>query len=323
MTTVKTVKESNYPEMMKNQINIFWQQRNEGFFEGKKQKKLYWVSMTSPHHSKAIVVVNGRVETTWKYQELFYHFFTLGYDIYSFDHRGQGLSDRLTEDKEIGHIEYFSYYVEDMAMLIDQFNLSKYQHRFLVAHSMGGAIAARYLLSYKNHNFNALALSAPMFGVNISPILKPIAPYWSYFIDHVSSKPRYLTKNRAYQSKPFDSNPLTSSHARYQWFQNLYEEMPQLKIGGPSARWIWQSLTSAKTCIKQAQKITIPVLLLQAGKDVIVSNQAQLEFIMSLEKNGTTANLERLEKSKHEILFENDSIRNRALQTTHDFFEHC
>lgn len=323
MTTKTRVQESNYHELMDNQVKEFWKKREDGFVEGVVQKKLYWVSLTSPQHTKAIVVVNGRIENTWKYQELFYHFFNLGYDIYSFDHRGQGLSDRLAEDRQIGHVEYFSHYIEDMAKVIDSFNLSRYKKRFLIAHSMGGAIATRYLQSYPKHGFNGITLSAPMFGVNISPILKPIAPYWSCFVSHLSSKPKYLTENKAYKAKPFVINPLTSSKVRYQWFRDLYEEKPQLKIGGPSARWIWQGLTSAKLCVKQAHKISTPVLLLQAAEDVIVSNQAQLEFMAYLNKCGKIGTLEVLPESKHEVLFERDTIRNKALQVIHDFFKNC
>lgn len=321
MITVNPIQESDYPEIMCGKINDFWQQKDEGFVLGKGNKKLYWVSITSPNHTKAIVVANGRVESVWKYQELFYHFFQLGYDVYSFDHRGQGLSDRLTEDRQIGHVASFSHYVEDMAELISSFELGKYDQRFLIAHSMGGAISTRYLQCYPNHGFDRVALSAPMFGVNMSPLLKPIAPYWAYLVSLVSTNPNYLTKNREYRAKPFELNPLTSSKVRYKWFRDLYEEMPQIKIGGPSARWVWQALSGAAACIKNAQKLVIPTLLIQAERDNIVSNQAQLEFITSLKITNKASKLEISKSSQHEILFENDKIRDEALSMICHFFE--
>ncbi len=321
MITANPIQESDYPEIMHGKINNFWQKREEGFVLGKGQKNLYWVSVTSANHTKAIVVANGRVESAWKYQELLYHFFQLGYDVYSFDHRGQGLSDRLTEDRQIGHVDSFSHYVDDMAELVDGFKLGRYDQKFLIAHSMGGAISTRYLQCYPNHGFDRVALSAPMFGVNMSPLLKPIAPYWACLVSLISIKPDYLTKNREYRAKPFKLNPLTSSKVRYKWFRDLYEDMPQLKIGGPSAHWIWQALSGAAACIKNAKKLVIPTLLIQAERDDIVSNQAQLAFIASLSITNKASKLEISKGSKHEILFENDKIRDEALSMIHRFFE--
>ncbi|MCV5871060.1 alpha/beta fold hydrolase, partial [Escherichia coli] len=76
-------------------IAALWQTRQEGFVKGTEKKKIYWCKLTNPEHKKAVLIVNGRIESSWKYQELFYDLYRQGYDVYSFDHRGQGLSDRL------------------------------------------------------------------------------------------------------------------------------------------------------------------------------------------------------------------------------------
>lgn len=55
----------------------------------------------------------------------------------------------------------------DLKALVEHFDLGHYQERFLLAHSMGGAIATRYIQTTPAHPFSALALSAPMFGVNM------------------------------------------------------------------------------------------------------------------------------------------------------------
>jgi lysophospholipase len=93
--------------------------------------------------------------------------------------------------------------------------------------------------------------------------------------------------------------------------------MPQLKIGGPSARWVWQNLTNAQKCIRDAQHINIPLLVLQASDDVIVSNSAQNEFMSNL--NNHRSRLEVFEESRHEVLFETDAIRDAVLESIHQF----
>ncbi len=318
---MKITRESDYPHIMEQEVKALWQQRSEGYLQGKENKKLFWVSLTSPHHNKALVVINGRSETVWKYQELFYHFFQQGYDIYSFDHRGQGLSERLTPNPHMGHVERFNYYVDDMESVINSVELNRYQQRYLLAHSMGGTIATRYLQTKTGYNFNGVVLSAPMFGVNISPLLRPIAPYLGLIVTALLPKPTYITGHRDYYPRPFEVNPLTSSKVRYHWFMDLYEKMPQLKLGGPTAQWSWQSLTATKLCIKEAQKITTPLLLLQSADDVVVLNQAQDQFMAKLQQTNPNAAMKVIKNSQHEVLFESDKQRNETLFEIQKFFE--
>ncbi|WP_375751885.1 alpha/beta fold hydrolase [Vibrio sp. HN007] len=312
--------EKNFTTDIEGNIRALWEARNEGYLKNKTNKNLYWISLTSPNHSKAVVIVNGRIEGVWKYQELFYDFYRNGYDVYSFDHQGQGCSDRLVTNSDIGHVEFFSDYVEDMAAVIEQFQLHRYEKRFLVAHSMGGAISTRYLQLHSEHNFNAVALSAPMYGVNVAWYLKPISAPFMRLKAMFHSKPDYGTSNTTYYSKPFEDNPLSGCEVRYRWFRKLYEDKPGLKVGGPSARWIWQNLNAAKLCISESQKLTLPFLLLQASGEVIVSNKDQNKFIDKLRKTNEQARLEVVQGSRHEIFFENDEYRNTALTKLFSFF---
>ncbi|NOI68442.1 alpha/beta fold hydrolase [Vibrio sp. 99-8-1] len=315
------MQEEWYSNKMENQVAKLWQQRDEGYIQGCADKQLYWVSLTAPHHTKAVIVVNGRIESAWKYQELFYDLYQKGFDVYSFDHRGQGLSERLIENPQMGYVDYFDDYVDDMASVLANVDLSGYQQRHILAHSMGGAVATRYLQRYSTISFNSIALSAPMFGVDIKWYLRPIVTYLIPVIVTLYTKPFYLTENRDYYPKPFEINPLTSSSLRYHWFRQLYEAKPEMKLGGPSARWIWQALSAAKQCTFEAKKIDIPLLLLQGSQDKIVSNSAQDTFITALKTTNNDSELKIIDGSKHEILFESDTIRESALEQVFAFFE--
>lgn len=141
MSTTQTLysftQEDQFLARMNSEVAALWQQQNEGFYRAFDKKKVYWCSLTNPNHTKAIVMVNGRIESTWKYQELFFDLYQNGYDIYSFDHRGQGLSQRLIDNIEMGHVGEFNDYITDLIALLELFDLEKYKQRFYLVTPWG------------------------------------------------------------------------------------------------------------------------------------------------------------------------------------------
>ncbi|QIA62172.1 alpha/beta fold hydrolase [Vibrio astriarenae] len=313
--------ESEFEQSICGNIFKVWQQRQEGEFSTTDGKRIAWCKLTNSQHTKAIVVVNGRVESYWKYQELFFDLYNQGFDVYSFDHRGQGLSERLTSNKDIGYVDKFDDYVHDLACLIDHFSLEDYQSRYLLAHSMGGAITTRYLQEYQPQQFKAVALTAPMMGIEMPSYLAPIAKPLIYLMSKLAREPQYAPGHKAYYAKPFADNPLTQSAGRYHWFRDLYEEMPQLKLGGPSTHWVWQSLDAIQDIYADAEDISLPLLMLQASEDKIVSNSAQIRFMRRLARTRKDCALKIVYRARHELLFEQDSYRQETLDTIFTFFE--
>ena len=68
--------------------------------------------------SNALIIVNGRIESYLKYQDLANDFYQQGYSVYMYDHRGQGLSGRQLSNKHKGHVDSFSDYVDDLECII-------------------------------------------------------------------------------------------------------------------------------------------------------------------------------------------------------------
>ncbi|WP_117236422.1 alpha/beta fold hydrolase [Vibrio maerlii] len=312
--------ESNFEQAIHSTIAQFWQQREHGHTKTKDKVSLHWVKWHNPDHNKNLLVVNGRIECAEKYQELFYDLYQQGFNIYSYDHRGQGISDRLTDNKDIGHVGEFEDYLQDVRHLVKLFGLSSETDNYILAHSMGGCIATRYVQTTPNHPFKALSVSAPMYGVNLSPLMKPVAMMIAQLLTAFHAKPAYAPGHKPYYRKPFEGNYLSSCEIRYCWFRDLYEQKPEIRIGGPSTRWVWQGLMAAKQCIQQTRQVKIPLLLMQAEADEIVSNQAQNQFINKLMKTNSASRLEVLTGSRHELLFERDTIRNLTLDATIKFF---
>ncbi len=77
---------------------------------------------------------------------------------------------------------------------------------------------------------------------------------------------------------------------------------------------------AAKQCIQQTRQVKIPLLLVQAGADQIVSNQDQSKFINKLSRTNHQAQMITVQGAKHEVLFEKDEYRNQAMDAIRHFF---
>ncbi|HEV8689846.1 MAG TPA: alpha/beta fold hydrolase, partial [Ideonella sp.] len=127
------------------------------------------------------MISNGRTETYLKYKELAFDLARARYSVYIHDHRGQGMSPRLFTDADAhdkGHVERFDDYVEDLHAFVGQVVRPEQPGRlFLLAHSMGGGIAARYLQKYPD-TFTAAALSSPMLEPNAKIMVSVESSCW-------------------------------------------------------------------------------------------------------------------------------------------------
>ncbi|OBT10200.1 lysophospholipase [Vibrio sp. UCD-FRSSP16_10] len=313
--------EHDYEYQIKQPIARFWKNRQQGYVKGVGHKELYWISLTSPLHDKAILVVNGRTESACRYQELFYDLFKQGFDIYSYDHRGQGMSQRLLDDYHMGHVEDFEDYVDDLAIITKQFDLNRYSRRFILAHSMGGAISTRYIQNTPAHPFHAIALSAPMFGIKMPSPLRAIAKPLCKTLIHWKKEPHYAIGQTGYQRTSFAENRLSSCKARFEWSADLFDAVEEIQMGGPTSQWVWQAMLGSEQCVKHAQKVNIPLLLVQPALDSVVDNVAQNRFIAKLSRVRQDAILLPVADAMHEILIEQDQARNQALDAILGFFE--
>lgn len=314
------IQENDFNHLIDKEIKKLWEQRQDGFIKGANETKLYWCKLTKPEHNKAILIVNGRTESVWKYQELFYEFFQLGFDVFSFDHRGQGKSDRITKDPMMGHIDNFEQYVDDMALHIKHFQLSLYQQSFLLCHSMGGTIGLRYLQTTEQHPFNKIALSAPMLEIQL-PFYLPLAKMLTQLTTACINRPHYAPATGPYKVEPFSTNKLTNSKIRYQWVCELYQAQPDLQLGGPTMQWMKAAFYAMEQCINDAEKISLPLLLLQGENEQIVSNKAHADFIHKIQQTNTQATLCLIPKARHELFIEENKARDLSLGQIMRFFQ--
>ncbi|MHB8772614.1 MAG: alpha/beta hydrolase [Syntrophales bacterium] len=129
----------------------------EGSFAGVRNAGLYYQGWLPEGEPKAVLlVVHGLAEHSGRYMNLVNRFVPRGYALYGLDHLGHGRSEgeRLV-------LERFSDYTEPLktyAALVRRWQPGK--PVFLVGHSMGGLIAATYLLT-DQEGLSGAVLSGP------------------------------------------------------------------------------------------------------------------------------------------------------------------
>ncbi len=301
------------------EISDFFEIGSGGFFKGEKGIRIYYkyfLQNIMDNEKGAIVISNGRRENVLKYKEVIFDLYNNGYSVYIVDHRGQGFSERINiSDKQMGHIDDFDFYVSDLKKYYNEFvKINHHKKIFLLAHSMGAAIGTRYIEKFTN-DFDVAAFSSPMFGLKF-PACELIGLL-------TGDKPKYLfgEKNYDNEEKSFSTNNLTHSKIRYEAMMNMYENNPSTKIGGPSYQWVYQSCKTFKKIFKNLKNIEIPIILVQAGEDKVVTANAQKKFVFELKKLGKDVQGFIIDGAYHEILIEKDEYRIPMLTHFLDFFD--
>jgi len=323
------------------EIADFWQRGEFAYFSGINDVRINYAIFKHNENTtksmdnklrKCLVISSGRSEGYLKYKELSFDLFNLGYNVFLIDHRGQGISERMLENSHKGYVESFQYYVDDLATFIEDI-VSPYcnygghnQKPYLLAHSMGGAIATRYLQDHPD-KIQAAVLSSPMLGFNSGgipelitrPLIKATAKANQWFDD----TPWYFFGHGDYVRNNFADNPLMHSELRFKQFTQLYHQTPEIQLGGVTVQWLTESITALDKIFTKIDKITTPTLVIQSGADKIVSNQAQNEFCQQLHQrhpqscpNGKALIIE---NAYHELFFESDIYRQQALTAVEEW----
>lgn len=309
--------ESHYP----TQIQGFWHnQVITGEFSGVAEVPIGYAYVQHPQAIGSIVISSGRIEGYLKYKEVLFDLYQNRYSVFILDHRGQGLSGRMSDNPHQGYVQDYQQYVDDLKTFYSQIVVPNSQHQpLLLGHSMGGAIGTLYLATYPD-DFAKAAFTSPMYGI------KTPLPLWlakalintGQTLNHwFASRPWYFIGQGDYLAVPFALNMLTNSKSRYQFFRQEYEQEPKLQLGGVTFDWLDASITAMNRIAEQANQIESQILVLQAGNDMVVENQAQDHVCARLPH----CQLQVIAKAKHELLMEADDYRQPAMRTILDFFQ--
>ncbi len=249
---------------------------------------------------KALVVVSGVAEPVIKYWQII-DFFKANYDLYYWDHLGQGKSAPILpqiNSKKI-HIDSFKTYDQTLKPFLAHLR-PKYEKIHILSHSMGSHIILRQIAS-QSQLIDKFVAIAPMIDIKTGFIPKSVARFF------------LKTFYKPFDWAPFQSDQspkaffFTSATENFENYQKYFKQKyPKQLSTGVTAGWLLQSLLSIEK-INQWDKsqLVVPSQFFTAGKDYIVSSKAAQKFCSDLPDCQSI----HYPKGKHQLLIENESIR--------------
>lgn len=281
-------------------------------YDGRPLRFARWGATRGPRRG-TVCLFQGRGEYIEKYFEVISDLRRRGFAVAALDWRGQGRSVRLLSNRNKGHIWDFSEYDKDLTRFMKDVVLPDCPPPFVaLAHSMGGTILLRNA-GQRGSWFDRMVLSAPMIAIDRRKAGYPdwMVRSYSETVCACGVGTAYVPGGRdlAAERLPFEGNELTSDKERYQRNKSVLEVSPDLGLGSATVGWLRAAYRATAQLQKPgyAERVEVPVLLLAAGNDTIVSTRAIEAFGVRL-KVGTHI---LLPGAKHEILQESDAIRQR------------
>ncbi len=254
-----------------------------------------------------VLLCHGRSEFIEKYYPVIARLNGLGFGVFTFDWRGQGLSQRLLDSRLPGYVDHFDSYQRDLdAAMAEVTRLGLADNLYLMAHSMGGCNATRRLS--ESDAFNAAILSAPMLGLHFSWLkllgiraLGGLAKLRGKGEDYVQA-----CDDRTVGDWGFKDNVLTHSEEEFARYAGLIEAYPDLGLGGVTWSWLNAAMRQIDALSNLPENsVTTATLVFTAAEDTVVSNEAIEAFAA---KNEAMVH-HRLENSRHEALIETPDVQ--------------
>lgn len=259
-----------------------------------------------------VVILGGRADFIERYFETARDLMGRGFCVASVDLRGQGGSQRLTEKRLRGHVDQYEEYDEDIRAFMTQVVLPDCPPPYYVlAHSTGGNIVLR-LIRTRNW-FKKCVLVAPLIDLNYGGWPGLVVRFLTSAAMILRLGWVYLPGRRQTPlgRNDFVGNPLTQDQRRWNRDSGVLEAAPTLATGGPTYGWLSATLKSIDTLrgMKSAKGLKCPVLIVAAGLDSIVDNEA----IQRFSERVAGVSVITIREALHEILLERDEIRQQLL----------
>ena len=322
MSKINVISEENYAEIMLEKVEPALENAREcGYFDSYSGGKIFYNYYKCENARAGIVICHGFTECSEKFNEMAYYYLQNGYNVFSLDHRGHGKSLRENDDFETVAIHYFDDYVKDlrrfMALIVGPTNGNL--PCYLYAHSMGGAIAVRYLQEYRCDGFDKCVLTAPMISCNTNGLPHFVAGTLCGILSFFGQGKKAVPGLSGFDENKDWTKSNATSKARFDYWHAKRKKNPEYQTSRASSKWIVEALKiiPLMTAKHNCTKISIPVLLCQAEEDGSVIPEMHNVFIDKV--NG--GKIVKFDGSRHEIYLSPTNVVQKYIDTIFDFLD--
>ncbi len=281
-------------------------------YDGTKLRAALWQPTRGPDRG-TMCIFPGRGEYIEKYFEVIADLRRRGFGVAIMDWRGQGGSERRLANPRKGHVVGFTEYDRDLARFMATVVQPALPGPYVaLGSSLGGNILLRNAQDEASP-FSRMILISPM--IEIHPDMLGTTSKWARGYAETACAVGLATAYvKGGDDVPddmleFDSNDATSDAVRFARNRAILEQAPELAIGSPTNGWLRSALRSCAMLQRPGypKYVAVPMLMFAAGADRVVSAKAIEDFAVELKIGGHIL----MPGSRHEILQENDAIRQR------------
>lgn len=224
-----------------------------------------------------LLVAHGASEHGGRYDHFARFLTDRGWNVVIPDHRGHGRSDGVPM-----FVDDFDEYAHDLEAVRECLGLEP-ERTIVFGHSMGGLIAIRHAQCHPERS-TAVAVSSPLLGIRVA------IPAWKLALGHAVRwvHPRYVfetevriedTTRGLEAIERRRNDPLMHNHVTAGWFFAMRD--------GIARGW------------RDAADITSPILVMQAGADLVVDPDVVEPWLETVHSNEKTFRL--FEGQYHEL----------------------
>lgn len=316
---IDILQENDYAERMIEIESALSECKNAGFYRSQDGAKLYYEYFLAENSRGNIVVVHGFTEFLQKYYEMCWYFLQMGFNVFMYDQRGHGLSERIIQDLRIVHIERFEQYVDDLDAFISNIVAPNGENKpvYIYAHSMGGGVAAEYLCR-ENSKVQKCVLSSAMispttYGVPAAIVRRlvrrdAVRKGWNVPFRYAAS----FSENPDFHQ----SNDLSRARFDHQLALRIAE--PKYQSSAATNRWVYEALGVQGRLMHslRRRKMRTDLLIICAGQDKTVRVSAQKRMARRIPE----AKLVCFENARHTIYNGTPEMIERYVDLTISFF---
>ena len=282
--------------------------------------KLNYYVVTPENPVASLTLVHGMAEFWGKYNEYVYYLACAGFKVFFLEQRGHGYSEGKAPEHDIIYIDKYSTYVEDLHSFVEAVVIpgSNGLKKLLLAHSMGGAVATLFLEKYPEY-FEAALLSSPMFKMKSDNFSNIAVAALSIYCALSSKKKQIAPGQKHFNPQVRLEDGSAKSRPRFEYQLNIRKNDTHYQTTSATLGWAAASLRATRALIRNAEKIKIPVNVMTAGEDHLISPEGYEAF----GKKVPQAVFHHYPYSRHEIFNALESTRKKyftdVLTILHDY----